>query len=144
MSDRLASTSSNSRSLFESALQAYKTHTGVTLAEHLPVLELQNCHSTESITAFLKDQLRLSSSFGGSDRILRSIENIVSILSTLSATAVPDWAVGLVRPKMLMIYGSSQTAFSQILSPENSIHAWLLVLLSVRVFIFDWLLVRGY
>jgi hypothetical protein len=80
--------------LFESALQAYENNTGITLAEHPLAIKVQNCCSVEFVTTLLQDQIRASSSF---DRITKSIECILSTLSTLSATTALDWAIGLVR-----------------------------------------------
>ena len=85
------------RALFASTLQAYTKTTGISLAEHPLALQLQNCHSVESITALLQDQMRTSSDFGGNDRLEGSIKSAISILSTLSTTAPLDWAIGLVR-----------------------------------------------
>ena len=84
--------------LFVSTLQAYTKSTGVSLAEHPLTLQLQTCQSVESITTLLQDQIvRTSSDFGENDRLEGSIKSTISILSTISATAPPDWAIGLVR-----------------------------------------------
>jgi hypothetical protein len=85
------------RALFESALRAYDKKTGVILAEHPLALQLLNCRSAESITALLQDQARQFGQFEGKDKIMKSIEDTVSNLSTLSATAVLGGANGLVR-----------------------------------------------
>lgn len=85
------------RALFASTLQAYTKSTGISLAEHPLTLQLQNCHSVESITALLQDQMRTSSDFGENDRLEGSIKSAISILSTLAATAPLDWGIGLVR-----------------------------------------------
>jgi hypothetical protein len=102
MSNELGSSISNSQELFESALHAYKTKTGVTLVEHPLVVKLQNCHSEESIIAFLKGQIRASIDVGANHRIIQSIENTASILCTLTAAVAPDCTVGLVRLMALM------------------------------------------
>ena len=83
--------------LFASTLQAYTKSTGISLAEHPLTSQLQSCHSIESITVLLQDQLRTSSGFRENDRLERSIKRAISILSTLSAAAPLDWAIGLVR-----------------------------------------------
>jgi hypothetical protein len=105
------SRSTHFRTLFESALQAYKEKTGITLIEHPLAVQLQSCRSVESITAVLQDQIRASNDFGGNDRIMKSIKSIISITSTLSATAALDWVNGLVCQKALMTCSTSLTRF---------------------------------
>jgi hypothetical protein len=77
---------------FESALQAYRRMTGVTLTEHPLALQ-----SVESITTILKHEAQASSDFLGTDKIIKSIENTVPVLSTLSSTVSIGGATGLVR-----------------------------------------------
>ena len=85
------------RALFAATLQAYTKSTGISLAEHPLTLQLQNCHSVESITALLQDQMQTFSNFGKNARLEGSIKSVVSILSTLSGTTPLDWAICLVR-----------------------------------------------
>jgi hypothetical protein len=89
------------RAVFDSALRAYKEKTGLTLAEHSLAMQLQSCTSVESITTLIQDQIRASSDFGGTDRIMDSIGSTISILSTVSATAAFDWAINMVRKEVL-------------------------------------------
>ena len=70
---------------FESALRAYEM--GVTLAEYPFAVQLQSCISVESIMAILKYKARAFSGLQGNDRILKSMESSVSILSKLSTPA---------------------------------------------------------
>ena len=95
------SRSTRFRTLFDSALRAYKEKTGITLAEHSLAMQLQSCTSVESITSLIQDQIRTSSDSGGADRIMNSIGSTISILSTVSATAVFDWAINMVSQKVL-------------------------------------------
>jgi hypothetical protein len=89
--------------LFESALQAYKKKTDITLAEHPFVVQLQSCDSAESITTtLLPGDPQAFSNFQEKDRITTSIKTIVSVLTTLSATASLGDALGLVRHTALM------------------------------------------
>lgn len=90
------------RGLFESALLAYDKKTGVKLAQHPLAIQLQSCHSVESVTTFLLDQAQTFSQFRGSDRVLKSIKNTISILNTLSDTITLGEASSLVCPKTLM------------------------------------------
>jgi hypothetical protein len=84
------------RALFASTLQGYKKNTGISLAEHPLTLQLQNCRSMESIASLMQDQMQTSSDVGENDRLIGSIKKAISILSTLSATAPLDWAIGSV------------------------------------------------
>jgi hypothetical protein len=98
----LQSGSSRFLALFESTLQDYQNQTGITLAEHPFAEQLQNCHTVESITALLQGQVQALDEFKGSDRILKSLKNIVSVIYSLSASAALGDAIGLVRRKLLM------------------------------------------
>ena len=42
------------QALFESALQAYESKTGITLAQHPLAVDLQDCHSVDDITTLLQ------------------------------------------------------------------------------------------
>ena len=87
------------RELFDSALRAYEKETGVSLANHRLAMELQHCDTIEGITALLQDQAK---DFKKGDKIAKSVETIVSILTPLSSAAsLPD-TVGLVRQKVLL------------------------------------------
>lgn len=49
MADRIVS--AHFQALFDSALQAYKKKTGITLAEHFLTKQLESCSTVEDITA---------------------------------------------------------------------------------------------
>ena len=103
--------SSRFQVLFESALQAYQEKTGITLSRHPLAMKLQSCDSVEDITALLQGQAK---GFKKSDKIIRSVETIVSILTPLSfAASLPD-TVGLVRHEALMSCFISLTIFADI------------------------------
>jgi hypothetical protein len=85
------------RARFESALKAYQTTTGVTLAEHPLAVEMQGCHSAESIATLLKHEARAFTDLQGSDRVISSIKRTSSIFSTLSVNTILGEAIGLVR-----------------------------------------------
>jgi hypothetical protein len=93
---------SRSRALFDSALRAYKEKTGITLAEHSLATQLQSHTSVESITALIQDQIQAASDFGGTDRILNLIGSTISTLATVFATDAFEWAINMVRPKVLV------------------------------------------
>ena len=119
------------RVLFEPALQAYEKNTGITLAEHPLAQQLRSCHSIESITSVLLGEAQAFVEFGGRDRVIKSIKNTVSILSTLFATASLDDAMGLVRQKVLMACSTALTVFLQPFPPAKAIYAGLAILLAV-------------
>ena len=102
---------------FESALQAYQTTTGITLVEHALAVQLQSCNTGESIATLVQGQAQVFSSFSNyreSDRIMKSIKNIVSILTPLSVAApLPD-AVGLVRQIAVVVRFTSLTFFAAV------------------------------
>ena len=130
------------RARFESALRAYEKNAGVTLAEHPLALQLQSCHTVESITTVIQGQAQAFSGPRGSDTIMTSIKSIVSILTTVSDTASLDDAVGLVRQKALMACSTALTVFySHYLLRKQ----YMLALLSYLLYVpFITLIVRGY
>ena len=85
----------------ESALHAYEKTAGVILAQHPLAVELQCCYSVESSITLLKSEAQSFGDPSGSDRIIRPIEGIVSILFALSSTNLGD-AVSLVRWIVMM------------------------------------------
>ena len=88
--------------LYESALQAYEKNAGVVLAEHPLALQLQSCDSVESMTSVLQGQAQAFGEFQGSDRVMKTIKSIVSILTRLSSTASLAVDMGLVRQQASM------------------------------------------
>jgi len=95
MGDQLES-SASFRALFESAFQVYEKTTGISLAEHPFAIQLQRCHSIESMTALVQDQASTFNEFREKDRVTKSVKSTLSILTKLSATASLGDAVGLV------------------------------------------------
>ena len=88
--------------IFESALQDYEKQTGIPLAKHPLAEQLQKCNSVESVTAVLQERARAFGEFRGSDRIMKSLKNAVSVLCKLSATSnALGGAIGLVRQRAL-------------------------------------------
>lgn len=81
MSDR--SGSSPFQAIFESALRDYEKQTGITLAHHPLAEQLQNCQSVESVTTLLQGQARAFSKFKGSDKIMKSLKSVVSVIAAL-------------------------------------------------------------
>ncbi len=110
--------------LFEPALQAYERKTGIILAEHPLAAQLQSCHSIESTTTLLLGEVRAFCEFGGRDRIIKSIKNIASILSTLFSTAAFGEAIDLVRQKALMACSMALTVFFTVAPTCESNICW--------------------
>ncbi len=126
------SPSAHFQPLLESAFQAYEKQTNIALAEHPFVVELQSCHSVESITATLfQGQEQAFSNFQESDRIMKSIKTTVSNLTTHSATSFLGDTFGLVRQN-LMIGLPHLERLLQELPPANALLAALAILLDVR------------
>ena len=90
------------RGLFDAALQHYEKTTNIMLAKHPLAEQLQNCHTIDSTTKFLQDKVREFGEFRGSDKIMVSIKNTMSILSMLSVNAGSDGARDVVRPDQLI------------------------------------------
>jgi hypothetical protein len=99
------------RALFEAALRDYEKKAGVALASHPLTVQLQSCHSLESITTVLLGQAQTFGEFPRSDRVMESIKSIISILSRLSATPFLGDDIGFVRHKTLMAYPIALTIF---------------------------------
>ena len=98
MTDNLGS--SRFRVLFEAALQQYEKQTEMPLTKHPLAEQLQNCDSVDSVIALLQEQVQAFSEFRGTDRIMKSLKGIVSVLSTLSAVVDLSDSIGLVRRKV--------------------------------------------
>jgi hypothetical protein len=81
------------RPLFESALQSYQKNAGINLAGHPFALQLQSCHSIESIIAIFQGHAQVFGGSQGSDRVMKAIKSTVTILTGLSAT--PSLAVDM-------------------------------------------------
>jgi hypothetical protein len=90
------------RGVLDTALQDYEKTTNIMLSAHPLTKQLDNCHSVESITTFLQSQAGEFGNFRGSDRVMKSIKNIASILWTLSVTDTLGDGTDLVRPGTLM------------------------------------------
>jgi fungal STAND N-terminal Goodbye domain len=97
------SQSSRLRVLFESALEDYQNQTGMTLTHHPIAQQLRTCDSVESVIAVLKAQARaFRKSREGDGPIMKSLERVVSVLYTLSASTGLGEAIVLVRRQALM------------------------------------------
>ena len=95
------SRSARFQALFDSALQAYEKKTHIALAQHPLAMNLQNCQSVDDITTLLQGQAQAFNDFQESDRMMKAIKSIVSILTPLSQAVSLADAVGSVRQKTL-------------------------------------------
>jgi hypothetical protein len=106
--------------LLDDALQDYEKKTGITLASrpgHPFAALLDSSHSVDSISTVLQGQAQAFSELqAGDSPIIKSIKNIVSITTSLSATLTLGNAVGIVRHKTfkLLAYSTALTAFTAI------------------------------
>jgi len=91
------------QALLDSALQEYEKNAGVTLPdrEDSLAIPLQRCHSIDDITTLLQDKAKAFNDLRQRDRIFKSINVTVSILTPISAVASVADDVGLVRQKVL-------------------------------------------
>ena len=91
--------SSRFQALLESAVKAYEMKAGVTLAdlEDSLAVRLQGCHTVDDIATLLQGQAQAIDDFQQRDRIFKSIETTISILSPISSVASVADSVGLVR-----------------------------------------------
>ena len=105
MSDQLGS--SHFQTLFESALLDYKNKTGIPLASHPLAEQLQKCRSVDSISTLLQEQARAFSEFRESDKIIKSLKSVVSILTRISAAVTLGQDFGLVCPGPLIASSTS-------------------------------------
>ena len=85
--------------LFEAALQQYEKQTEIPLAKHPLAEQLQNCNSVDSVIAVLQEQVQAFNEFRGTDKIMKSLRGVVSVLSALSTVAELSDSIGLVRRK---------------------------------------------
>jgi hypothetical protein len=92
--------SAHFRAIFGYALGAYEKKAGVTLAEHPLAVQLQSCQSVESIIVVLQGQVQAFGEFRGIDRLMKSVRNTVSILTTLSTSASLGECYDLVRQNL--------------------------------------------
>ena len=117
---------------FKHALETYEKKTGVSLTQHPLAIKLQNCDSVEAITGILHNQVRAFGNLQGSDKIMKSIETTVSIISKLSsATSLVD-AFGVVRSTGAGGMSRFFDLFLQLTQPTKAIQACIAILLDVR------------
>ena len=104
------------QALLDSALQEYEKRPGVTLAssEDSLAIQLQRCHSIDAITTLLQDKTQAFDDFRRRDRIFKSINATVSILTPISAFASAADGAGLVRQKVLKACLAFLTVFTGI------------------------------
>ena len=112
--------------LFESALHAYGRKTGITLAQHPLVVQLQSRHSANDITTLLYGRAPAFRDFRARDKMMKSIKTTVSILTPLSQAAAATFAdaIGVVRQKALMARSTPLTLHSDIITTHKSNTCW--------------------
>jgi hypothetical protein len=92
-----SSLSSNSRILFDAALQDYKDETGNILTDHPIAKQLETCESVNSITAILQEQARSFRGFKENDgRLMKALNSSVDVLCSPSISSALNEAIGLV------------------------------------------------
>jgi len=121
MADHSATT--RFQGLFDTALQVYEKRTSITWTDYPLAERLQRCHSVEEMSTLLRGQAQAFSDFRESDRLLKTIETTVSILSPLSSAASLADAV---RQKVLMACFISLTVSTDIIPIRdgNTRNSW--------------------
>jgi hypothetical protein len=109
--------------LFDTALQNYEEMTHITLTKHPLAEKLNKCHSSKSITVFFRDRALEFGDFPGSDKVVKSITNIASILCSLSATATLGDDTDLVRSRRSRGHSISDT-YSTVIPAGKSNTDW--------------------
>ena len=123
--------SSSFQDLFNAALQQYENQTGCKLIEHPLAKQFETCDSVESITAILREQTQIFSSFKGDDgKLMKSLKSSVGVLYTLSNTGVFGGSIGLVHPTIYRGY-MFLTVISQVFPPASAVFAGIAILLAV-------------
>ena len=92
------------RATVESALQAYEERTGTTLDQDSLTMNYD-------LDAMLQSQATASAEFRGSDGVLKSMKNIISILSRVFACESLGNAISLVRQNALATHSIAFTLF---------------------------------
>jgi len=78
------------RSLFETALREYEKQAGTNLLNDSLTIKLQNCDSTDAISAVLQEQAQAFRRFRGDDGKLNKLlkQTVHAVLNTSSALAI--------------------------------------------------------
>jgi hypothetical protein len=92
-----ANSHSNYRSIFDSALEAYKKKTGKDLTSDPLLRRLETCHSPDDILVILREHVSvLDHPHSSSDRLTKCLNSTVNVLYTFSA--IIGTSPGLVSP----------------------------------------------
>jgi len=121
------------QALLESALQAYEKKAGVTLAdsEDSLAIRLQCCHSIDDITTLLQDKTQAFDDFRQRDKIFKSINATVSILTPISALVSVADDAGLVRQEVLKVCLQFLILLQKLFPHTKAIHSTIGILLAV-------------
>jgi len=82
--------------LFETALEDYRQQTGIELAKHPLAERLQYYNSVESVTAILREQAHGFKEFREKDKLLKPLNEVLTVLHRLPSAANFAQDVGLV------------------------------------------------
>ena len=121
------------QALLESALQAYEKKAGVTLAdsEDSLAIRLQCCHSIDDITTLLQAKTQAFDDFRQRDKIFKSINATVSILTPISALVSVADDAGLVRQEVLKVYLAFLILLQKLFPHTKAINSTIGILLDV-------------
>jgi hypothetical protein len=104
------------RTAFDAVLREYEGITNITLAAHPIAEKLKNCHSVESFILLIQDLAQEFGDFPGTDRIMKSLNNSVSLLSMLAAIPVLGNTIGIVcqLARLSWVCSASDTYYTAI------------------------------
>lgn len=114
-------------------MKTYEKKIGITLVEHPLSVQLRTCDTVESITVLVQQQALalIGNEPQGEDRVMLSINNIISISIRLYATDSLRYAIGLVCQKSIDDMCHISDEFPQPLPPPKAICASFAILLAV-------------
>ena len=126
---------SHFRTAFDAVLREYEKITNITLATHPIAEKLKNCHSVEATILLIQDLAREFGDFPGIDRLMKSINNSVSLLSMLAAIPVLGNAIGIVGPNLQGSHGCVPPLIHtiQLFPPIIAIRTGIAILLIVCI-----------
>ena len=90
--------------LFDASLQSYEKQTRLKLVDHPLVLELENCHTVDSIMEILQNKACGFTRFReDGDKIMKSVKRVVHVLHALSTNPVLGEGCALVCPTQVCV-----------------------------------------
>jgi hypothetical protein len=129
-----STSSSNFRTIFVAAIQAYEKKTKTDLHTHPLATQIQSCNSSSDILAVLHDKVNeFDKSRSHNERLSSWLSPTINVLYAFSSTV--GQGVGLVSPNGSNLRTLRPLIPLQIFSPANVISAGIGILFLVRIFL---------